>query len=196
MILMALMIGGGTLWSQEKASLLFTGSYVHMPQYRMHGTGYTLSYQHNLRSWLSLETGGGFILASRTIERNQIVNNVMLLDLNYHHAAYNLYAAPVLKAGNGKAVSLDLFAGPVITWQSNVFDMNRYKIPEDQATGRMTDIVYVNRVVEGTFFGGIAGCRANVRTGENWQVNFGVSAMGIIKAVSSVSASIGVRYCW
>ncbi|NLD63053.1 MAG: hypothetical protein GX646_04095 [Bacteroidales bacterium] len=197
LISMALLISVSALWSQEKGSILFTGSYAYMPEYRMQGAGYTVSYQHNLKPWLSLETGAGYTLASRTIERNQTLNNVTLLDLNYHHAAYSLYAAPVLKAGNGRVVSVDLFAGPVITWQSNVFDMNRYEMPESPAyTGRMTDIVYVNRVLEGTFFGGIAGCRVNVRTGENWRVNFGISATGIIKAVSSVSAIIGVRYCW
>ncbi|MDF1560604.1 MAG: hypothetical protein P1P83_10415 [Bacteroidales bacterium] len=196
-ILLALLMGTGTLWSQEKESILFTGSYEYMPEYRMQGAGYTVSYQHNLKPWLSLEAGGGYTLASRTIERNQTVNNVTLLDLNYHHAAYSLYAAPGLKAGKGRAVSVDLFAGPVIAWQSNVFDLNRYEMPEGPAyTGSMTDIVYVNRVLEGTFFGGIAGCRVNIRTGENWSLNFGANAMGIIKAVSSVNATLGIKYSW
>ena len=196
-ILLALLLGSGTLWSQERGSLLFSGSYLNMPRYGMQGAGYTVSYQHNLRSWLGLEAGGGYSLGSRTIERNQTVNNVTLLDLNYHHAAYSLYAAPVLKAGNGRAVSVALFAGPVITWQSNVFDMNRYEMPESPAyTGRMTDIVYVNRVLEGTFFGGIAGCRMNIRTGDNWSLNFGANVMGIIKAVSSVNAILGIKYSW
>ena len=78
-----------------------------------------------------------------------------------------------------------------------MFDLNRYEMPESpDYIGRMTNIVYVNRVLEGTFFGGIAGFRVNLRTGENWEVNLGVNATGIIKAVSSVNASIGIRYCW
>ncbi|HCM60337.1 MAG TPA: hypothetical protein DIS74_08205 [Bacteroidales bacterium] len=196
-ILLALLIGSGTLWSQERGSLNLSGSYVYMPQYRMQGAGYTVSLQHNLKPWLSLEAGGGYTLGVRTIKRNETVNDVRLLDLNYHHAAYSLYAAPVLKAGSGRTVSLELFAGPVITWQSNVFDLNRYEMPErPDYIGSMTNIVYVNRVLEGTFFGGIAGCRVNIRTGENWSLNLGVNTMGIIKAVSSVSASIGIRYGW
>jgi hypothetical protein len=195
-IMLALVICAGTIKSQEMGSLLFSGSYVHMPEYRMNGAGYTVSYQHNLRSWLSLEGGAGYVLASHTIERDETVNNVRLLDLNFHHAAYSLHAAPVLKAGNGRAVSLDLFAGPVITWQSNVFDLNRYEMPESPAyISRMTDIVYVNKVLEGPFFGGIAGFKVNLKAGENWRFNFGISATGIIKAVSSVSASLGFRYC-
>lgn len=196
-IMLALLISGGTLWSQERGSLDLSGSYVYIPQYRMHGAGYTVSLQHNLKPWLSLEAGGGYTLGSRTIKRNETVNEVRLLDLNYHHAAYSLYAAPVLKAGSGRTMSVELFAGPVITWQSNVFDLNRYEMPErPDYIGRMPNIVYVNRILEGTFFGGIAGCRANIRTGENWSLNLGASAVGIIKAVSSVSANIGVRYCW
>jgi len=195
-IFLAFLTGSVTLWSQEKGSLGFSGSYVYMPQYRMHGAGYTISFRHSMKYWLSLEVGGGYTLGSRTIERNETVNDVRLLDLNYHHAAYSLYAAPVIKAGSGSAVTLDFFAGPVITWQSNVFDLNRYEMPESpDYIGRMTNIVYLNRVLEGTFFGGIAGCRVNVRTGENWRVNFGISTTGIIKAVSSVNASIGIRYC-
>jgi len=196
-ISMILLAVGGALWSQENGSLNFSGSYIYMPQYRMSGAGYTISLQQSLKPWLRLEIGGSYTLGSRTIKRNKTVNNVRLLDLDYHHAAYSLHVAPVVTTGNAGVASLELFAGPVITWQSNVFDLNHYEMPESPGyIGRMTDIVYVNRVVEGTFFGGIAGCRVNVRTGENWQVNFGVSAMGIIKAVSSVSASIGVRYCW
>jgi hypothetical protein len=60
----------------------------------------------------------------------------------------------------------------------------------------MTDIVYVNRVLEGTFFGGIAGCRMNIRTGDNWSLNFGANVMGIIKAVSSVNATLGIKHSW
>ncbi len=196
-ILLALLITGSTLWSQEQGSLSLSGSYAYMPQYRMHGAGYTVSLQHNLKPWLSLEAGGGYTLGARTIERNETVNDVRLLDLNYHHAAYSLYAAPVLKAGSGNTVSLELFAGPVITWQSNVFDLNRYEMPErPDYIGSMTDIVYVNRILEGTFFGGTAGCRVNVRAAEKWQVNLGVNATGIIKAVSSVNINIGVNYCW
>jgi hypothetical protein len=87
--------------------------------------------------------------------------------------------------------------GPWSTYQSSVFDRNRYEMPESpDFIGRMTDIVYTNKVLEGTFFGGIAGCRVNVRTGENWKMHLGVNTMGIIKAVSSVNASIGIRYCW
>ncbi len=196
-ISLILIAGAGTLWSQDKGSLTISGSYMYMPQYRMHGAGYTLSLQHSLKPWLSLEAGGGYTLGARTIERNETVNDVRLLNLNYHHAAYSLYAAPVLKARSSRAVSLELYAGPVITWQSNVFDLNRYEMPESpDYIGRMTNIVYVNRVLEGTFFGGIAGFRVNLRTGENWEVNLGVNATGIIKAVSSVNASIGIRYCW
>ena len=150
-----------------------------------------------MASVLSLEAGGAYTLGSRTIKRDETVNNVRLLDLNYHHAAYSLYAAPVITAGSGRAVSLELYGGPVITWQSNVFDLNRYELPDSpDYTVRMTDIVYVNRVLEGTFFGGIAGCRVSVQAAEKWQVNLGVNAMGIIKAVSSVNVSIGVSYCW
>jgi hypothetical protein len=195
-ITMILLAGGGIIWSQDYGSLNFSGSYIYMPQYRMSGAGYTISLQHSLKPWLRLEIGGSYTLGSRTIRRNETVNGVKLLDLNYHHAAYSLYAAPVVTAGNGGAVSLDVYAGPVITWQSNVFDLNRYEMPESpDYIGRMTNIVYLNRVLEGTFFGGIAGCRVNVRTGENWRVNFGISTTGIIKAVSSVNASIGIRYC-
>jgi len=194
-IFLALLFGCSTLWSQEKGSLGLSGSYVYMPQYRMHGAGYTISLRHSMKPWLSLEVGGGYTLGSRTIERNETVNNVRLLDLNYHHAAYSLYAAPVLRAGNSRTVSLELFAGPVITWQSNVFDLNHYEMPESpDYIGRMTNIEYVNRVLEGTFFGGIAGCRINVRTGEKWNVNLGVNATGIIKAVSPVNVNFGISY--
>ncbi len=187
----------GALHSQEKGSIGFSGSYTYMPEYRIHGAGYSVSFQRNLKTWLGLEAGGVYTLGSRTIERGETVNGVKLLDLNYHHAAYSLYAAPVITAGSGRTVSFDLYAGPVITWQSNVFDLNRYELPvSPDYIGRMTDIVYVNRVLEGTFFGGIAGCRVNVRAGENWQVNLGLNAMGIIKAVSSVNASLGIRYKW
>lgn len=196
-IFLAFLTGSGTLWSQEKGSLGFSGSFVYIPQYRMHGAGYTISLRHSLKPWLSLEVGGGYALGSRTIERNETVNEVRLLDLNYHHAAYSLYAAPVIKAGSCSAVTMDFFAGPVITWQSNVFDLNRYELPESpDYINRMTDIVYLNRVLEGTFFGGIAGCRVNVRAGENWSVNLGASMTGIIKAVSSVSVNIGACYRW
>jgi len=196
-ITMILLAGGGIIWSQDNGSLNFSGSYIYMPQYRMSGAGYTISLQHSLKPWLRLEIGGSYTLGSRTIRRNETVNGVKLLDLNYHHAAYSLYAAPVVTAGNGGAVSLDLYAGPVITWQSNVFDLNRYEMPESpDYIGRMTNIVYHNRVLEGTFFGGIAGCRVNVRAGENWEVNLGFNAMGIIKAVSSLNGSLGIRYKW
>ena len=192
-----LLIVAGALWSQEKESILFSGSFVSMPQYQMLGAGYTVSFQHHLKPHISLEAGVNYTLASHTVQRNETVNNVRLLDLNYHHGGYSLYVAPVLKIGKGKAISLDIFAGPVVTYQSNVFDLNRYQLPESPSyISRMTDIVYNNEVKEGAFFGGIAGCRVSAMTGENWRVNCGFNAMGILKAVSSFNASMGIQYCW
>jgi hypothetical protein len=196
-IAIALLAMAGSIWSQDSKSLLIEGSWSGMPQYRMQGAGYALSYQHSLLKLISLEAGAGFIVTSRTIERDQVVGDVRLLDLNYHHAGYYLYAAPVLKIGRERAVSLDLYAGPVVNYQSSVFDRNRYEMTESpDFIGRMTDIVYTNKVLEGTFFGGITGCRVNVRVGENWKMHLGVNTIGILKAVSSVNASIGVQFSW
>lgn len=196
-IAIVMMIPAVALWSQEKESLLLSGSYVNMPQYGMQGAGYTVTFSHPVSKLFGLEAGAGYTVTTRTIKRGEIINDVRLLDLNYHHGGYHLYAAPVLRIGGDGAVTLDLFAGPVVNYQSNVFDRNRYEMPDSPPyIGRMTNIVYVNKVQEGTFFGGIAGCRVNVRTGENWRVNLGVNAMGILKAVSSVNASLGIGYSW
>ncbi len=196
-IALVMLTSAGTLWSQGKESLLLSGSYVNMPQYGMQGAGYTVSFQHRVSRLFSLEAGAGYIVTSRTIKRDEIINNVRLLDLNYHHAGYHFYAAPVLKIGGNRAISLDLFAGPVVNYQSNVFDRNRYELLDSSPyIGRMTNIVYVNKVREGTFFGGIAGFRINARTGENWRVHLNVSAMGIYRAVSSLNASLGMQYSW
>lgn len=187
----------GTLWSQEKESLLLSGAYVNMPQYRMQGAGYTVSFQHRLSQLVSLEAGAGYTVTSRTIKRDEVINDVRLLDLNYHHAGYHFYAVPVLKIGGDRMVSLDLFAGPVVNYQSNVFDRNRYEITDSSPyIGRMTNIVYVNKVQEGTFFGGIAGLRINARTGENWRVSLAVNALFILRAVSSANANLGIVYSW
>lgn len=196
-IALVMLTSAGALWSQEKESLLLSGSYVNMPQYMMQGAGYTVSFQHRLSQLFSLEAGIGYTVTSRTIKRDKIINNVRLLDLNYHHAGYHLYAAPVLKIGGDRAISLDLFAGPVVNYQSNVFDRNRYEILDTSPyISSMANIVYVNKVQEGTFFGGIAGFKINARTGENWRVNLSVNALGILKAVSSVNASLGLVYSW
>lgn len=196
-IAIVMLASAGSLWSQEKESLLLSGCYVNMPQYGMQGAGYTVSFQHRVSRVFSLEAGAGYTVTSRTIKRGEIINDVRLLDLNYHHAGYHFYAAPVLKIGGESAFTVDFYAGPVMNYQSNVFDRNRYEMPDSPPyIGRMTNIVYVNKVQEGTYFGGIAGCRVNVRAGENWKVHLGVNTMGIIKAVSSVNASLGIRYCW
>lgn len=196
-IAFALLIVAGTLWSQEKGSILFSGSFISMPQYQMLGVGYTVSLQHRLAPLLSLEAGAGYALASHTIKRDEMVNNVRLLNLNYHHGGYSLYVAPVLKIGKGKTISLDIFTGPVVSYQSNVFDLNRYEMPEGPPyISRMSNIVYNNKVLEGTFIGGIAGFRLSAMAGENWKINGGCNAMGIWKAVSSFNASLGVQYCW
>ncbi len=196
-IAFGLLIMAGTLWSQDKGSILLSGSFVSMPQYQMLGAGYTVSFQQHLKPMISLEAGVVYTLASHTIKRDEMVNNVRLLDLNYHHGGYSFYAAPVLNIGRGKTISLDIFAGPVVSYQSNVFDLNRYQLPESPPyISRMTDIVYNNKVLEGTFIGGIAGFRLSARAGENWRVNCGFNAMGILKAVSSFNASLGIQYCW
>jgi len=192
-----LLTGSSNLHSQERASVMFTGSFVSFPEFRMKGAGYTLSFQQHFLPKFAVELGAGYALASHTILRGEIVNNVRLLELNYHHAGYNFYAAPVLKIGNGKALSLDLFAGVVINYQSNVLDESHYEMPESpDYIGRITDIVYDNKVVEGTFPGGIVGCRIKARTGERWRVFGSLSAMGIPKGVSSVNAGLGVQFSW
>jgi len=192
-----LLTGANNLYSQEKASLLFTGSFVSCPEFRMKGTGYSLAFQQHFHARFALELGGGYSLASFSNERGEIVNDVRLLELNYHHAGYSFYAAPVLKIGNSKIIGMDLFAGAVISYQSYVLDQYHYELPESpDYIVRMFDIVYGNKVVEGAFPGGIAGCRIKVKTGERWSVLGNLIAIGIPKGVSSVNAGLGIQFSW
>jgi len=191
----ALFIFFSKTYSQEKSGILFTGSFVNLPEYRMKGGGYTVSFQREIHHSLFLELGAGYSLASHSNVRGDIVNGVRLLELNYHSAGYKFYLAPVVKVGKSKAVSLDIYAGPVINYQSNVMDQYHYEMPPG-LQGRITDIVYGNSVKEGSFPGGIGGCRIKARMSGNWSLFGSLSGMWIPKGISSIDAGLGFQFHW
>ncbi|MEN8229307.1 MAG: hypothetical protein ABFS38_14205 [Bacteroidota bacterium] len=66
---------------------------------------------------------------------------------------------------------LELFGGPMLSYQSNVFDINHYQVPEgsySEPVSQWPDIIYLNQVEEWLFFGGMAGFRLSARTGTHW----------------------------
>ena len=196
-IAFAIILGTTSLYAQETGTLNFAGNFVYMPQYKMRGAGYMISYQSIIRGPFYLETGAGYSIASNTIHRDETINDVHFMDLNYHHAGYTFYLAPAIKIAAGSKLSLDVYAGPVFTYQSNVIDQYNYELPaSSEYIDRADEVIYSNDVIEGVFPGGIAGCRVNIKLSENWTISGGMNAMGILKAVSSVNTSLGLAYCW
>lgn len=183
--------------AQNRHSILFSGEYVHVPSYQLHGVGYTLAFQQQIHEWFYVEGGASYAIASNRNKRDEVVNNIQLLDLYYHHASYNFYAAPLSKVSIGDRVVFDLFVGPVLTYQSNVVDINHYKIIEgSESISNHPDHIYKNESQEGSFFGGIAGIRFSVFLRSNWSLFAGGNVKGIIEGESSVNASIGLSYNW
>jgi hypothetical protein len=188
---------GLTASSQTRSSVLFSGAYVYMPGNQLHGAGYSLAYQQEINAWFHLEGGASYVLASNTIERDEVVNAVQLLDLCFHHAGYNFYGLALSRMPLGKSLEFDLFAGPLLSYQSNVFDVSHYLILEETVSiPNYPDNIYKNEAQEGLFFGGKAGFRLAARLGSVWTIFAGGHVNAVIGAESSLHTSLGFSYNW
>jgi len=196
-LLLAIAAIGLTGTAQERSSLLFSGDYIYMPGYQLHGTGYSLAYQREIKSWFYLEGGASYALASRCLERGNVVNDVQLLDLYYHHAGYNFYGLALSKIALGSKLELDLFMGPLLSYQSNVFDVNHYLILEETGSVQnYPDNIYKNEAQEGLFFGGKAGFRLAAHMGSDWSIFAGSQINAVIGAESYLQTGMGICYNW
>ncbi|MEZ5070229.1 MAG: hypothetical protein R2751_04475 [Bacteroidales bacterium] len=193
-ILLALLTGCLGLSAQENKSLSFSADWVHSSRHGMMGPGYTLSFQRHLRGPLWMEAGASYGIASRSVERDREVNQVRMLDLNYHHAGYAFFAGPLVHLGKPSGLSVEVSTGFALGYQSNVFDRNHYEILTDsEYVYGTTDVVYDTEVVEGLFPGARAALRIQVPLGPAWALLAGGEASVYHVGIPLFKASLGVR---
>jgi len=196
-LFISILIGSLETFSQTNKAIQLTANYINLPAWQMNGGGYSISYQQQVSKWLHVEMGGGYEISMSRVERDYTLNNVRLLNLYYHHAAYYLYGVPLSKIKLGSKMSFDLYAGPVVSYQSNVYDKYHYQIlDESGSVSNSPDIIYENNSQEGAFIGGIAGARMSLFISPKWTINAAANIKGIIKAKTTIETGIGVSYWW
>lgn len=179
--------------------IMLSGDFSYSSKYKIKGGGYSLTYNTSLTPLLHFETSCSFSIMNGKQKRDDhIINQIQLLNLKSSSSSYLLYTAITTQVPFTKGINIELFAGPLASYQSSLITINDYLIIDYKYEGKNQGNLRVSEVetIEGLFSGVVGGGRINFKVGPSLQIYGQMKMEKVFKAISAYRSSIGVAYSW